>query len=116
MKTIILSLAILFSVGLSAQNDKPVFEKDGDMVRATYYHQNGVVAQTGHFLEGKLHGKWKMYNVDGKKIALGEYNQGVRTGKWFFWEGEVLKEVDFVDNKIASVNKWNNSSPVVLNK
>ena len=46
---------------------------------------------------------------------MGNYENGVRTGKWLFWEGDVKSEVNFDNNKIASVSKANSKSPVVTN-
>ncbi len=115
MKLVTILLALTFSLGMSAQDNKPTFEKKGDLTKATYFHDNGEIAQTGYFLEGKLHGQWKMFDETGKKIAKGNYEMGKRTGKWFFWEGEVLKEVDFTDNRIASVVESKNAKPVVIN-
>lgn len=116
MKSIATSLALLFSAMLMAQNIEPKFEKDGNMLKGTYFHENGKVAQTGFFLNGKLHGEWKMYDEEGTKIAMGEYVEGTKTGKWFFWEGKVLKEVDYADNRIAHVTTWNNEKSVAVNK
>ena len=116
MKIYGLMLAILFSASLHAQETKPIYEKEGDMVKATYFHENGEVAQIGYYLDGELHDLWKMYNEEGKKIAMGQYHMGNRTGKWFFWNKEGLKEVDFVENKVVNVVKYNNGEAVVVNK
>ncbi len=116
MKQAILILAIVFSAQIYAQDIKPTFEKEGKMVKATYFHDNGEVAQTGFLLDGKLHGQWFMYNVEGKKIVSGRYENGVRSGKWFFWKNDILKEVDFQDNKIAYVKDWNNAQVVSVDK
>jgi antitoxin component YwqK of YwqJK toxin-antitoxin module len=116
MKKAILLLAVVFSIHTYAQDIKPTFEKDGKMIKATYFHDNGEIAQTGHLLDGKLHGEWFMYDVEGKKIVYGKYVNGERAGKWFFWKNDVLKEVDFQDNKIAAVKDWNDSQIVSLDK
>lgn len=94
------------------QNTDPVLEKVGKMVKATYFHDNGEIAQTGYLMKGKLHGLWLKYDVNGKKIASGKYENGKRTGKWLFWQENVLKEVDFVDNQIVNVKNWNQSEVV----
>jgi len=57
-----------------------------------------------------------MYDGAGNKQAIGQYENGVKVGKWFFWDEEGLKEVDYRNNQIAQVVKWNNGEPVVLNK
>jgi len=116
MKKAILLIALVFSANTFAQDIKPTFEKVGKMVKATYFHENGETAQTGYLLNGKLHGQWFMYNVEGKKIVSGKYENGKRSGKWFFWKNDILKEVDFEENKIAYVKDWNNSQVVSIDK
>ncbi|NJB36555.1 MULTISPECIES: toxin-antitoxin system YwqK family antitoxin [Flavobacteriaceae] len=115
MKKITIILAVMMISAVTfAQETKPKFEKEGKMVKATYFHDNGEVAQSGYLKDGKLHGQWFMYDVDGKKLATGKYNEGVKEGKWLFWKGEMLKEVDFVDNRITNVKNWNQSEVVSI--
>lgn len=116
MKTAILFLALIFSFAVNAQEIKPNFEKEGNLVKATYFHANGEVAQTGYFLEGKLHGEWVMYNEEGEKLVEGSYTNGLKNGKWVYNEGKELREVAFVDNKIESVETKNNPNAVVFTK
>ncbi|QLE01295.1 nicotinic acid mononucleotide adenyltransferase [Galbibacter sp. BG1] len=115
MKNTILIFAMLFSFVMVAQNgeQKPKLEKEGDMVKATYFHENGEIAQTGYYLDGKLHGEWKAYDETGKKIALAEYKNGEKTGKWFFWDNKSLNEVNYEDSRITGVTTWTNANPVV---
>ena len=116
MKKIVVFLMV-FSVGFSFAQDKvsPTIEKQGDLTLVTYYHDNGEVQQTGAFdSNGKLHGEWKSFDVEGNKIAIGNYENGNKVGKWFFWEGDSLKEVDYIDSKIVSVNKWDNKTKVAI--
>ena len=103
MKKAVFFLAVMFSVCIYSQRTEPTLEKVGKMVKATYFHENGEVAQTGYLLKGKLHGDWLMYDADGKK-----------TGKWFFWEGQILREVDFADNRIVNVKNWNQGEVVAI--
>jgi len=113
MKKAILFLALIFSFAMNAQEIKPNFEKEGKLVKATYFHENGEVSQTGYFLKGKLHGTWVMYNKEGQKVVVGNYTNGLKNGTWVYNEGEKLREVAFVNNKIASVVKKENPNPVV---
>lgn len=115
MRVVLSILALSLSFMVQAQHKGPKAEKVGDQVKATFYHENGEVAQIGYFLNGKLNGEWKMFDQTGKKIAMGQYDQGHKTGKWFFWEEDGLKEVDYQENRIASVVKWNQGEAVVLN-
>tara|TARA_R110000868_G_scaffold82956_6_gene234022 strand:- start:11083 stop:11430 length:348 start_codon:yes stop_codon:yes gene_type:complete len=115
MKAITFFLALFLTVAISAQDKAPTFTKDGNKVIATYFHDNGVIAQTGEFLKGKLHGEWNMFDEAGQKIASGEYLNGKKTGKWFFWKGEELKEVDFEDSRIVSVIQRDAKGAIVAN-
>ncbi|TLP75918.1 nicotinic acid mononucleotide adenyltransferase [Maribacter sp. ACAM166] len=113
-KTLIIAMLVL-SFGTYAQID-PTFEQEGNKVKATYFHTNGEIAQQGYFLNEKLQGAWKMFNEKGDKIAMGNYDYGVKTGKWLFWEGDIKKEVNFDNNRIASVTNAKTIEPVTVNK
>lgn len=115
MKLIVFALLCLVFVGGTAQEIAPKFEKEGDKIKATYFHANGAVAQQGYFLNEKLQGAWTMYNTEGEKIAMGNYAEGVKTGTWRFWDGEVVKEVNFDNNRIAAVEEAKSSQGLVKN-
>lgn len=112
MKKCIILAALLFSGMMFAQEAKPVLEPFGKKVKATYFYENGQVQQEGFFENGKLEGTWVSYNEQGEKISLGEYKDGLKTGKWFFWSQNGdngftnLSEVDYSENRIASVKNW----------
>ena len=115
MKSLVFTLALMFSIALYAQENKPTFETAGDMVKATYFHENGTVAQVGFYLNDKLHDQWKMFDEEGNKIAMGQYHMGKRTGKWFFWNEEGVKEVHFMDNKVVNVVEHDSDRTIVVN-
>jgi antitoxin component YwqK of YwqJK toxin-antitoxin module len=102
----------MFSSIFYAQEVKPKFEIVDNMVKATYYYDNGQVKQEGFYLDGKLHGKWISYTEAGARQTMGEYDNGAKVGKWFFWSGESLSEVDFSKSKIESVKKWSQDALV----
>ena len=112
MKKSIILAAILFSGVIFAQEAKPVLEPFGKKVKATYFYENGQVQQEGFFENGKLEGIWVSYNEQGEKTSSGEYKDGLKTGKWFFWSQNGdngftnLSEVDYSENRIASVKNW----------
>ncbi len=115
MKKILIIAVLALSFGAFAQVE-PKFEKEGNKVKATYFHANGEVSQQGYFLNEKLEGEWKMFNEKGDKIAMGNYNHGVKHGTWLFWEGDVKKEVNFDNNRIASVTNTKSKGSVVTNE
>ncbi|AXO81075.1 nicotinic acid mononucleotide adenyltransferase [Olleya aquimaris] len=114
MKKIFLALALLFTAFVSAQDtNNPIIEKKGNLLEATFFHDNGQVAQTGFYTkDNKLEGVWTKYDVEGNKLAVGSYKEGVKVGKWFFWSDNNLSEVDYSNNTIANVNNWELKSTI----
>ncbi len=110
-------LLTMFSLTLSAQASKsPRYEREGDLTKVVYFHDNGEIAQTGYFKDKKLHGNWISYQDSGKKSAMGSYQMGMKNGQWFFWKGNELIEVIYEDNKIINVLEWNNSDKKLIAK
>lgn len=109
MKTIfILLVALLCTAALFAQEKgKNSYVKEGNLIKATLFHDNGEISQKGYYTEdGKLHGTWISYDANGSKTAVAQYENGSKTGKWFFWNGDMLREVDYSDSKITNVSTW----------
>ncbi|NQX84729.1 MAG: hypothetical protein HRT67_02205 [Flavobacteriaceae bacterium] len=117
MKKYIIVVVVLFSsFSVFAQLEAKVkYENKGDVVLATYFYEDGTIQQEGTFnKDGQLHGTWTSYDVNGAKLAVGHYMNGIKTGKWLFWGDKVLKEVDFVDSQIASVDEWKHKAKIAL--
>ncbi|MCR5860914.1 membrane-binding protein [Flavobacterium sp. J372] len=113
MKKIIIAGLLLSACVVSAQEVKPKYEIENNLVKATYYHDNGNISQEGYFKDGKPHGKWTSFKEDGSKLGMGEYKDGVKCGKWFFWGDTQLSEVDYSNSRIADVKTWSNTAVVV---
>jgi len=107
MKKLIASLVVLLvmtSVSF-AQEVEPTFEKQDDLVKATYYHDNGMVKEVGFFKDEKLHDKWVSYNNEGEIKVVAFYKNGVKDGKWYMVGAESVKEVTYKSNKIIKVQE-----------
>ncbi|MEO8234291.1 MAG: membrane-binding protein [Flavobacterium sp.] len=115
MKKYIMLTVLMLSGVIFAQPIEPKYEIEGNLVKVTYYHDNGQIKQTGFYKDGKVQGKWVSFTEIGEKLSQGEYNQGVKTGKWFFWNQNTLNEVDYSNNQIAEVKKWSKESLVQRN-
>ncbi|WP_323789193.1 nicotinic acid mononucleotide adenyltransferase [Psychroserpens sp.] len=115
-KKVMLLLALLISVVSFAQQERKLeLNKDTNLIEVTYYHDNGVVSQTGSYtLDGKLQGQWLSYDTEGKKSISANYDNGKKVGKWFYWNDTTLKEVDYTNNAITSVNEWDNKTSVAI--
>ena len=120
MKTIknILMATVFLVGGVAMAQDKdpkPAFEKQGDLIKGTFYYEDGSIRQEGTYKDGRLHGEWISYNKDGEKTAIANYKNGEKDGKWFFWTENKLTEVDYQNSVIASVNSWKSESSLVNN-
>lgn len=115
-KVYVLIIALVCTAALVAQEKvERTIEKKGDLTLVTYFHENGEIQQTGMFdANGKLHGEWTSFDMNGNKVAVGNYEAGRKVGKWFFWTDDSLKEVDYDNSKIISVNKWDNKTKVAV--
>ncbi len=110
--------AIFLAGGVIMAQDKtpePAFEVQGNLIKGTFYYEDGSIRQQGTYKDGRLHGKWVSYDQDGAKTAIANYENGQKTGKWFFWSEDELTEVDYQKSVIANVNTWKSNS-ALLNK
>jgi hypothetical protein len=106
MKKLVLFFFIFLITVISfAQQKRDLkLNKDTNLIEVVYYHDNGVVSQTGTYtLDGKLQGVWLSFDTEGKKIVSANYDNGKKVGKWYYWTNGTVKEVDYSDNAIASV-------------
>ena len=104
MRTAALMIMVLFGYAMQAQQLTPVFEKEGNKIQGTFYHDTGKIKQQGFYnAEGVLHGVWKTYDALGNKISKGQYDNGVKVGTWYFWGAQKCTEVQYKDNVIMSV-------------
>lgn len=102
----ILILATLFISSFSfSQSIEPQLEVSGNLVKATYFYENGSIQQVGYFKNGKLDGKWNLYNENGIILTIAEYSNGEKTGVWkYFNDSIAVKEVTYSKNSIISEN------------
>ena len=107
MKKIFAILTILLiSSNLSiAQSVEPTFEKENDLVKATYFYDNGMVKEVGFFKEDKLHDKWVSYDQEGKISIVAQYENGLKDGQWFIVEEDHVKQLTYQDNKLIKVEE-----------
>lgn len=114
-KLIILAVLFITSIGFS-QDKKTTFEKEGDLVKATYYYDNGDVKVQGFFKNKKLTGVWTSFDTKGNKTQIANYKDGKKVGKWFVWGKESLKEINYNNNVVIAVNDWKlNESVLAIN-
>lgn len=120
MKTLVLLLVIAFASNMmtAQEADRKELVKKGNAIEAVIYHDNGMIAQQGSYnSDGKPHGTWTSYDTAGNKTATAQYHNGSKTGTWYFYTDEELKEVSYQDNRIAKVvTRKDNETEVVSNR
>lgn len=104
MKKLLFVFAFLITVVSFAQQERDLkLNKDTNLIDVVYYHDNGVVSQTGSYTaDGKLQGVWLSFNTEGKKTVSANYDNGKKVGKWIYWIDGVKKEVNY-ENNVASL-------------
>lgn len=98
-----------------AQEKQPTYTADGDLVKATYYYEDGSIKTQGFFKDKKLTGEWVRFDKNGNKSQLAYYKSGKKVGKWFVWDKSSLKEINYENNVVAYVNVWKAESAVATN-
>ncbi|WP_375238315.1 toxin-antitoxin system YwqK family antitoxin [Aurantibacter sp.] len=112
-------ILVMLVVGLGySQSDRTLtLNEKTNLIEVSYFHDNGQVSQTGFYTaEGKLQGEWITYDLQGTKKVSAKYDNGIKTGKWFYWSASSLKEVDYSNNTIATVSSWVNENTIADSK
>ncbi len=121
MKYSVLLVIIAFFLNINfvkAQSNKVVyFNTDTKLYEVDYFHDNGLISQTG-FLdkEGKLHGEWLHFDETGKKITIAKFENGSKVGTWMHWNKECITEVTYDKSKILTVKEFPLTSSYALRK
>lgn len=112
------AFAVLFGAAVQAQEVRTTTYDNGqiqtqytiygDYVQMISYHENGIVKETGSYLENKPHGEYHLYDEEGELLSAGEYVKGQKQGIWLFRAGggETLYKVVYKDNVQVEVDRW----------
>ncbi|QNM85350.1 nicotinic acid mononucleotide adenyltransferase [Polaribacter pectinis] len=114
-KLIAICIFFVAAIGYS-QDNQPTYTAQGDLVKATYYFEDGAVKTQGYFKDKKLTGEWTRFDKEGNKIQLAYYNDGKKVGKWFVWTKESLKEINYDNNVVVNVNLWKPEAKLASNR
>jgi len=97
---------------LNAQEVKPLYEKIGDLVKVTNFYDNGDIREQGFYKDKVITGTWVTYDRSGEKNTIAKYKNGKKVGKWFMWSENGLKEINYRNNTITSVQSWKEDNKV----
>jgi antitoxin component YwqK of YwqJK toxin-antitoxin module len=109
---LVLCLMIGFLSTAQQQSNKVVQETEGDLIKVSFFHPNGELAQQGYLKNNKLHGKWVQFSEEGEQLCLANYKMGKREGTWLFWTNGNLTQVDFANNKILNQVSWKSQTGI----
>lgn len=116
MKNIVLILVLLFSSVSFSQNIKK--EKIEDLIKVTYYNEDGTIHQEGTFKNNKLHGKWVMYDSNQDVKTLAFYDKGEKHGLWII-KDEIenkITEILYVENELIFASTYSKSKVPIDSK
>ena len=115
-KCILFLFALMITVVSFGQQKRDLkLNEETNLIEVIYYHDNGVVSQMGNYtLDGELQGEWLSFDTEGKKVVSANYDNGNKVGKWFYWNNNTLKEVDYTNNAIVSVNEWTDKKSLLV--
>ena len=116
MKNLVLIAIFSMSFVGFSQNKEPTYKAEGDLVKATYYYEDGNVKTEGFFKNKKLTGEWTRFDKKGNITQTAFYEKGEKVGKWLVWNKGVLKEINYNNNVIITVNRLKTESKVAINK
>lgn len=107
-------LFIVFSSALTAQEivREEFYENGGcklrfeqinkNLVKATYFHDNGVIAETGFYLDEELYGFWESYDQEANKLSSGYFESNRRKGSWNHWSrNELVGVVSYPEKELV---------------
>lgn len=86
-------------------NGQPISSQRGDIL--TYYFKTGMVKSTGPVVGNQMmDGKWTFYTENGMVSEVGHFKVGVKHGIWQRYDklGQLVYEAEFSSGKEVSKN------------
>jgi hypothetical protein len=71
--------------GYARKKDTLLFIYKGSLRLSKHFHSNGNVKEIFEYRYGKKNGKYEKYNLDSKKLELGNYLNNLKSGKWEYY-------------------------------
>ncbi len=70
------------------------------------YYNDGAPQVAGEYLDGLFHGRWIYYSNHGKIVGMGEFDKGSGTQKAWWPDGQIKREVSYVNNLKNGAERW----------
>jgi len=101
MKHIIITLALLLGLNLSAQ-EKKAYQLENGSIRVEQFYSNGQLQQVSFYLEGEAFGTWLKYDKQGNLISKARIENG-RPVKLFRYEDGITTIIDRKKNSVTRI-------------
>ena len=101
MKRIIITLALLLGLNLSAQEQK-AYQLENGIVKIEQFYATGEIQQISFYLEGQAFGTWLKYDQQGNLISKAKIENG-RPVKLFHYENGITTIIDRKKNSVTQV-------------
>ena len=117
-KVLFIVFFVLFGSSVFAQNQSVIREEyfpngelklqllevGNDLIQATYFHENGLIAQKGFFKNKKLFGYWETFDVEQNKISSGFFSENIKIGMWNYWKDEeIIQIISYSNNSMVAI-------------
>jgi len=85
-----------------------------------FYFENGLIKEKGNYNYGVKNGKWVSWNEDGNKIGEVSYDaKGLKDGKWKVWDnnGTVRAQMNYENgNRVGKWKIWDSNGNLINEK
>lgn len=106
MRAILLFALVLIAGSISAQdNSSKIYKELTKVVAVEHFTEDGLLRETGTYVDGQLHGQWVAYAEDGTPTVIANYSNGVKNGQWFYWNEDQneIRVVVYNNNEISKI-------------
>jgi YD repeat-containing protein len=101
MKRIIITLALLLGLNLSAQEQK-AYQLENGVVKIEQFYITGEIQQVSFYLEGQAFGTWLKYDQQGNLISKAKIENG-RPVKLFRYKDGITTIIDRKKNSVTKI-------------
>ena len=101
MKRIIITLALLLGLNLSAQ-EKKAYQLENGIVKIEQFYATGEIQQISFYLGGQAFGTWLKYDQQGNLISKAKIENG-RPVKLFRYKDGITTIIDRKKNSVTKI-------------
>lgn len=95
------------------------YTRDNELLNKAPFNQGQLpLVSQANFVEGKLHGKWVIFDAHKRRLCEWEFTDGKRDGvsTWWYASGTKMREISYKDGIIdGELNEWDRTSKQVTN-